>query len=80
MFMPGMLSKKGQKNAKFAQIFHTYENLNEVWTKDSQYLEFKLLARHGLSSYFKLQVKRYTDRNVMKLGNFKYGISMKQKK
>ncbi|RKQ49969.1 hypothetical protein BXY85_0971 [Roseivirga pacifica] len=77
--IPCMNSIRGFKNARYAHIFVTYEDLKKKWNKDSQYLELRILSKHGLSGYTRLKSKRYTDRSVLKEGNFKYGIWLKKK-
>ena len=79
MYLPSMLRSEGREHAEYAQIFMTAKDLEELWTNESQYLEFRMVAKHGLSGFNKVITKRFTDRDVIKAGKFIYGTSTKCK-
>ncbi len=79
MYLPSMVWKEGREHAEYAQIFMTDKRVEELWKNESQYLEFRMVAKHGLSGFNKVIMKRFTDKDVIKNGKFIYGTSTKCK-
>lgn len=79
IYLPSMVWKNGRKNAGYAHVFITLEDIEGIWTSSSQHLEFRMVAKHGLSGFNKVIIKRFTDKDVIKEGRFVYGISRKCK-
>jgi len=66
LYIPSMLLPAGRKHAEYAQIFISYEDIDKIWEKDSQYLEFSMVAKHGFSGFNKVIKKQFTDKDVIK--------------
>ena len=78
--IPNMLGRSGTKYAEYAQVFVSECPIEQkLELSDSAFLEFSMVAKHGLSSYNKVIKRRFTDRKVIKEGNFRYGTSLKMK-
>ena len=75
-FQIDKFNKKDEK-ALFAWRFVCYENLHERWSKDDQYLNFKIIATHSESGFSQCFEKNYYDRSSHLLpGKFGFGESL----
>lgn len=79
MYLPSMIWSEGREHAEYAQIFMTDQDVEALWKNESQYLEFRMVAKHGLSGFNKVITKRFTDKAVIKEGKYIYGTSRKCK-
>ena len=62
------------KNATYAIIFKTLDDLNDEWEDSVLYAQFKVIAKHGLSGLPKVKMEQYHDKKTsIKEGRFKYG-------
>lgn len=60
------------RNASFAQLFGTEENLGEIFRSKAS-LEFQIYARHSLSGFAKIQKKKYRLQSCIVNGKFAHG-------
>jgi hypothetical protein len=69
-------SKDDNYNAEYAVHLNSVEDLQKLW-KDNQYtLEFRIIARHGLSGLARAFKQLYTTKTDIEEGNFGFGTNM----
>lgn len=62
------------KNADYALIVATRDNLEELWCDPAQHLEMRIYGKHALSGIRKsFTQKYYTKKNCIKAGLFNFG-------
>lgn len=67
-------SKENEKEGSFALVMTTREDLETLWNKDSQILEFHVHARHSFSgATHSFSKKFYTKSTSIKQGMFTFG-------
>lgn len=72
--IPGYRPSWLRKNAPYAIIFRTSEDINSILTNDYKAIMIKVSLRHGLTGLVKVATKEYTDETQIKNGKFKYGL------
>jgi hypothetical protein len=69
--------RKSMKNAEYAFLVNTYEDLDKIWQGDQVKIVFELSARHSLSGFSRVFVKEYGDKDIhLAHGKFHYGDSL----
>jgi hypothetical protein len=74
---PLVISKydKKDKDSKYAYRFLTYEDLDEIWSDDTeQYLKFRLICKHSVSGFTGFFEQEFRlKRKSIKIGDFSKG-------
>lgn len=64
------------KEASYAVLFSTSEDLNQRWDNDAQNLRFRIIAKHSFSGFSRIYEKEYHSKaNTLKKANFEFGNS-----
>jgi len=68
--------KKQDNTADYALVLGTRQNLELIWSKDSQYIEVKVHAKHSFSGIYKSFNQKYFTKNTcIKDGMFNFGLT-----
>lgn len=68
----------GGQFKRYAIRLTTFINLNELWVNESSYIELEIIAKHGISGFSKVRIKKFKNKaSALHEAQFASGTSLK---